>query len=271
MTFHSTETSISNGLPVRLYEFKRGISRWLYNSSDRDISHKSQLYKSLIGGIIDNGIKQTGQTTADAVKITAPPDFPPAQLFRQVAPSSMVEVTIYALHHGIDDYVVMYSGEVRGVQFLLDKCTLTCSALSERMEMQGLRLGWERGCPHALYSPACGVSSGQYRFTASIQSLDGAAIHSGAFAGQPDGYFTAGFIEWVLPGGDLERRGIQQHEGSSCQLLGGTAGLQAGMEIRIYPGCAQTTKSCINKFNNLNNYGGFPHLPDTSPYDGNIF
>ena len=138
------------------------------------------------------------------------------------------------------------------------------------MEMQGLRLGWERSCPHALYSPACGVHASAYRITADVLSVDGAAIYSGAFAGEKDGYFTSGFIEWTLPGGDLERRAIQLHEGSRVQLLGGAAGLQAGLEIRIYPGCAQTVESC-NTFKNLANYGGFPHLSGQSPYGINIF
>lgn len=270
MTFHNAETSIASSKPVRLYEFKRGTSRWGYNSSDRDITHNTQVYKTLVGGISDSGIKQTGQATADALKITAPADFPTAQLYRQVAPSSMVEVTIYALHYGIDDYVVVYSGEVRAVQFLLDKCTLTCSALSERMEMTGLRLGWERSCPYALYSTACGVDSGVYRTTATIQSMDGAAVYSGVFESQPDGYYTGGFIEWILPGGDLERRGIQQHSGSKLILLGGTGGLSLGGELRVYPGCRQNVTSC-EQFNNIDRYGGIPHLAGESPYGQNIF
>ena len=126
MTFLKAETSIADGKPIRLYEFKRGISRWTYTSADRDITHQSLVYQSLEGGVIDNGIKQTGQATADSVKITAPADFAPASLFRQVAPSSMLEVTIYAKHYGIDDFIVIYSGEVRSVRFWLDKCVLTC-------------------------------------------------------------------------------------------------------------------------------------------------
>lgn len=270
MTFHNAETSIASGKPVRLYEFKRGTSRWGYNSSDRDITHNTQEYKSLVGGISDSGVKQTGQAIADALKITAPADLSVAQLYRQVAPSSIVTVTIYALHYGIDDYVVVYSGEVRGVQFLLEKCTLTCSALSERMEMTGLRLGWERSCPHALYSTACGVDSNAYRSSATIQSMDGAAVYSGVFQAQPDGYYTSGFIEWILPGGNVERRGIQQHIGSKLILLSGTAGLVPGAQIRVYPGCDQTVTTC-KRFTNLPNYGGFPHLAGQSPYGQNIF
>ena len=43
--------------------------------------------------------------------------------------------------------------------------------------------------------------------------------------------------------------------------------LEIGSEITLYPSCDRTTTGC-NLFDNLPNYGGFPHLPGKSPFDG---
>ncbi|NHN78558.1 DUF2163 domain-containing protein [Azotobacter chroococcum] len=271
MTYDASERSLADGRPIRLYQFTRGTLAWRYASADRDIVHGTQTFTALRGGIADSGVRQTGQTSPDTLKLTAPADLEVAQLYRGAAPSAAVSLTVFARHYGVDDYLVIWAGEIRSVRWpALDRCEIQCSPLTERMEMQGLRLGWERNCPHALYSLACGVNRDLYRIESSIQSMDGASLSNGAFAAQPDGYFTGGLVEWAIGGGEYERRGIEQHAGSSLTLLGGTSGLMLNQAIRVYPGCAQTTAACT-VFNNLPNYGGIPHLAGESPFDGNNY
>lgn len=272
MTYDARERSLADGQPVRLYQFVRGVLRWSYCSADRDIVHLNQPFKALRGGISDSGVRQTGQTAPDTFKITAPADLEVAQLYRGVAPSAPVSLTVFARHFDLDEYLVIWSGEVRAVRWpALDRCEISCAPLTERVGMQGLRLGWERGCPHALYSLACGVPMSGYRVDSSVQSLDGASISSGALAGYPAGYFTGGLVEWSIGGGEYERRGIERHAGTSLQLLGGTSGISLGQAVRVYPGCRQTTEGC-KAFDNLANYGGIPHLAGESPFDGrNVF
>ncbi len=273
MTYDLTERSAAAARPVRLYRFTRGTLAWRYCSADRDIVHQAQTFKALRGGIKDGGIRQTGQGSPDLLKLTAPADLEVAQLYRGAAPSSPIQLTVFARHYGVDDYLVIWSGEIRSVKWpALDRCEISCSPLTERMEMQGLRLGWERNCPHALYSTACGVDMNLYRVESTVQGMDGASISNGAFAAYPAGHFTGGLVEWSIGGGEYERRGIEAHSGSTLTLLGGSGGLGLSQVIRVYPGCAQTVASCKNRFDNLANYGGIPHLAGKSPWDGsNVF
>ena len=44
----------------------------------------------------------------------------------------------------------------------------------------------------------------------------------------------------------------------------------AGSVFRAYPGCAHTSGCCIEKYDNILNYGGQTHLPITNPYDSNL-
>lgn len=269
MTFDLSERSLAAGRPVRLYQFTRGTLAWRYNSSDRDLTHQAQTYESVAGGIVDDGIRQTGQSRPDTLQITGPADLEVAQLYRGAPPAGNVALTIFARHHGVDDYVVIWAGGVRSVKWpQADRCTIVCSPLSVAMETTGLRLGWSRTCPHALYSAACGVSPALWRVDASVQSMGGASVSNGAFAAYPAGYFTGGYVEWAIGGGEYDRRGIEHHAGSTLTLLGGSAGIALNAALRVYPGCAQTVAAC-NAFSNLANYGGIPHLAGKSPFDGN--
>jgi uncharacterized phage protein (TIGR02218 family) len=268
MTFDTAERAIAAGRPMRLYRFTRGTMGWRYNSSDRDVMHQAQRYSTVAGGIADDGIRQTGQSRPDGLVITAPADLAVAQLYRQAPPSSPVALTVFARHHGIDDFVVIWSGSVRAVKWpQIDRCAIECAPMSASMETTGLRLAWGRTCPHALYSAACGVSSSAWRVEAIVQSMDGASVSNGAFAGYPSGYFTGGYVEWSIGGGEYDRRGIERHAGSTLTLMGGTAGIALNAALRAYPGCAQTVAACKG-FSNLANYGGIPHLSGKSPFDG---
>lgn len=270
MSFDSRERSLADGQPIRLYQFSRGVLRWAYNNSDRDITHNNQVFKTLRGGISDSGIRQTGESNVDGLKITAPADLEVAALYRGMPPSGEVALTIFDLHYQEADFVVAWAGSIQSVSWLArDRCQVVCQSLSARMSMQGLRQGWERPCHRSLYDLGCTVNRDLFRVNTSIQSLTGAAVSNGAFASFPDGYFTAGFVEWSIGSGEYDRRAIERHNGSLLTLLGGTAGLGNGQELRVYPGCDQTIQTCAARFNNHLNFGGIWHLAGRSPFDGN--
>ena len=44
--------------------------------------------------------------------------------------------------------------------------------------------------------------------------------------------------------------------------------ISVGTLITVYPGCDGQVKTCRDKFNNVLNFGGIPHMPNKSPYDG---
>ncbi|EKM4240507.1 hypothetical protein V4422_006288, partial [Pseudomonas aeruginosa] len=82
MSFNSRESSLADGQPVRLYQFSRGAIRWSYNSSDRDITYQNQVFRTVPGGITDNGIICSGDPQSDQFVITAPADLDVALLYK---------------------------------------------------------------------------------------------------------------------------------------------------------------------------------------------
>jgi hypothetical protein len=45
-------------------------------------------------------------------------------------------------------------------------------------------------------------------------------------------------------------------------------GYYGGVPLTLYPGCDHLKATCLAKFDNLPNYGGFPYIPARNPLDG---
>ena len=269
MPFNDREFSLADGQPIRLYQFVRGVQQWTYASGDQDIDHLSRTYRTLPGGISDKGISQGGEESTQSVVITAPGDLEVAQLYRGIPPSDIIELVIYEMHYGDTDYRASWAGEIQSVAWpATDRCEITCSPEAASLEEQGLRLGWERSCPHSLYGRGCNVERSLYALNVSIVGISGAIITVNSVGGVDDGWFDAGFIEWPIGSGNYDRRAIEQHVGNDLTLFGGSEGLSLNQALVAYPGCDQTPETCFYKFNNKDNNGGFPHIPGRSPFDG---
>lgn len=269
MSFDARERSLDQGAPVRLYEFSRGVLRWLYSSCDRDITLGSQVFRSVRGGIKDDGIRQSGESRQDSFVITAPADIEVAQPFRGVRPTTEIAIKVFDLHFGDSEVICRYVGSVASVKWPgLDRCSISCQDIESSMERPGLVDTFSRSCTTTLYSAFCKVERDAFRVDANIQGLGGIHIESAIFATYADGWFSGGYIEWAIGGGEYERRHIEVHAGPLLQLLGGTTGLAVGQAVRAYPGCDFLSATCHGKFGNLPNFRGQPHMDGRSPFDG---
>ena len=268
MTFDSRERSIATGKPVRLYYFQRGALSWAYTGADREIASGTITYAPR--AISDNGIRQSGQTSADALEITGPATLEVAQLFRGVAPSDEIGITIRDIHYGETDSVVGYVGSIQSVRFPAeDRAQIVCQSLATSLETPGLRLAWMRNCTYALGDKNCQVDMEPRGVAGTVASMDGATVSASAWAAYPDGWFAGGYVQWPLGSGVYERRAVETHAGLVLGLVGGTGGINLNQALTAYPGCERTAQVCKDKFNNLLRYGGVPGLPGRSPFDGN--
>lgn len=173
------------------------------------------------------------------------------------------------MHYGDTDAVASWIGSIANVKYPApNRCEINCRPLSASMDVDGLTLAWSRPCGYSIYDGNCLVDRNQFRVPGVVQGIDGASITSGAFDALPDGWFSGGFVEWDIGGGEVDRRGIEQHVGGKLTLMGGSDGLTLSSAVSVYPGCPQTIQACNDKFDNLLRYGGFWHQPGKSPFDG---
>ena len=204
----------------------------------------------------------------DMLTLTVPQSIDVAQTYRVVAPGQTIFVTVFDLHYGDDGFLVAWMGFIVGVRFKDQiSASIQCKNLSASLERTGLRKTWGRLCQHQLYSDACKVQRNSFKVVATIDRIDGVSIGFALVAALVNGYYAGGYVEWTSQYG-LEQRGIESHEGDLLIIYGGTAGLSLGQEVAVFAGCDRSFATCKSKFNNTINYGGSPHMPGKSPFDG---
>lgn len=266
MSYQEYETSVEMAQPIRLYTFSIGSRSWRYNSSDAQVvTVDGKLW--LPAAIEDDGVKQTGESATDAMTIKAQSDIAPAQLFKLSPPSSRMSVVIAEKHIGDDEIYVQYVGEVSQYnEGTPGTATFVCETISATFDREGLRIGWQRSCPYALYDPAtCRLDKTVFMVSATITSISASAVTvTGLGTGTA---YSGGFIEWEHPVKGTERIGIESQTDGTIDLFGFPNDLYEGMTILVYRGCNQTPASC-QSFGNYANYGGFTMLPGKSPFDG---
>lgn len=267
MPFNTLESSNYDAIPTVLYEFKLGeTATWRYANGSEDVTLDGEVFEAT--PISDSGIVQSGDVQNDDLTVTLPASAAFTRLFIGTPPSQPMFLTVRNMNRGALDAPVVWAGTVKnGKRTSLSEFQIICKTLVSSLNRLGARLSWMRGCPHALYDRSCGVNKADYATLVQIQSLDGAGF-TAAVASLGDGYLAGGFLEFDLMPGVRDTRAIESHVQNRVDLLGASDGLAADMWVTVYPGCDRVTSTCESKFNNLPNYGGFPHLPSKSPFDG---
>lgn len=124
-------------------------------------------------------------------------------------------------------------------------------------------------CRHSLFSTAspggvgyCGIDKTAFTFTGSVASV---TVPKWKFnisgVSKPDGYFSNGYVKFTGGLNNGLSAVIKEHTGNLIELFLPTAFVIApGDTFQIFAGCDLTLATCRDKFNNVANFGGFPHI-----------
>jgi hypothetical protein len=120
------------------------------------------------------------------------------------------------------------------------------------------------GCPAILGDSECGVNLAGYTITGAIESVDatGLVITDTANITSSENSYAYGLV--TMTSGDSS--------GYSMEVKSSTVGtitlqqrlpfgVSAGDTFTLVQGCDKTLSTCKNKFNNVINFRGFPHMP----------
>ena len=270
MAYDALEVSNYAGGAIRLYELTRQGVTWRYTTCETDVVYGGQTYFSRPVG--DEGVKQKGEAVTDDFTIILPSSEPIPSLFNGTPPLDPIKAVMRAMQPGDTEAPIMWVGYVSSVKFR-DEVTsaITCNTQTATFQRKGVRLSWTRACPHALYDEQCRADKTLFRKLATITALTGNSFTFTYLDGSAivnDGAFTNGFIEWNSNPTTIERRGITSQLNDTILTLGQTDGLVVGLIVYLYRGCNRLPETCLNVFNNIDNFGGFPFLPGKSPFDG---
>lgn len=272
MSFAARETSIRAGQPIELFDFRRGPVHWRYTGADRDIVQAGIAYSA--GAWSTQGFTASGDPTQETLTVSGPLSAGIAEPFAALSPSDPVYLTIYHLHAGDTDAAAWWVGQVTSSLRKPDHIEFSGESVVTAQSAQGLRMGWQKSCPHAIYDAGCGLDPAAFSFAAIVTGVSGNTVTAASFADPsktPPGRLAGGFLSFAVDGGLLERRAIVAHAGDTVTLLGTTQGIGVGAMVTASLGCDQTLATCHDVFNNLPNYGGVPGLPAVSPFEQSPF
>lgn len=266
MPYNTIETSIQDGQPVELYEFRHGLNVYRYTSADTDQVFSGNTYTAV--PLSRNAIEATQEIARGALNLNCARTLPLLDLFNPLPPSDVVTLTVRRFHRDDSEAVVIWMGRVLNISWAGLQASIRCESVYTSIQRPGLRRMYQKQCPHVLYSAQCGVNRAVFRETLAVASISGLAITLtglGAFAA---GYFAGGFIEYVGAAGEIERRAIRGHSGAVLTINFQAVGLTVGASVDVFPGCDHALGTCDSKFGNRLNYGGMPYIPTKNPFGG---
>lgn len=277
--FDTFETSNHNGRPVALYRIWWGNTVWRYTSADT-----KQTFSEIVSGnlvpfdylpvaIHDEGMTQGGSSENDFI-VHCQVDLPIVALYADSPPTAPVWLSVRRKHPDDPDQEapVYWIGRVANIVRTenMAEADIRGISIGKLLKSGGLRLTWGKNCPHCVYDSACRADPAAHKYDLVVDEITGPLLTFTEDTIPAEGTFTGGFIEWDRDGlGTMERRGIEQQiSGTQVKSLGRLPGLAAGDPVTLYPGCDQTTSTCDEGFDNIENNGGFPFMPEKSPFDG---
>jgi uncharacterized phage protein (TIGR02218 family) len=270
MTYEVIETSDQLGSPVELYEFVVEGVTYRYTSGDTDYVLGPNTYTAV--PMERTALSDTDDLPKNDLQITVKRDFPVAEFFRVSPPSEVVTAQMLEVHRTDTDQqsIVKWKGRVLSVDWKGIESTLYCENTYTSLRRPGLRRSYSRMCPHVLYGDTgCRLLAADFVEVCTVLSVLGTTVTSAEFDAQPDGFFDGGYLEFEKSPGVFDRRAIRSHVGATVIVTHGFPTLADGDVINAYPGCDHTFATCQSKFNNTDNFGGFPNIPGQNPFGGN--
>lgn len=267
MTFAAYENSVESSKPIEYYRFIIGSTTFEYTSAEDAVAIGSLTYHP--EAITREAIQQGPEDRASVLTIKVPSSNTFAQLYTNIIPGKRARVVISRVQRPdfpIPEAASIFQGYVQSVSFsdhgkvasiAVTPIEAASSRSIPRFTYQGL-------CNHVLYDARCKKLASDFKFTGLVSAVSGNVITVTGANAFPDDYFTAGFAESF---GGVDDRMILDHVGNNLTLLLPFAASVLGSNIDLYAGCFHDLDTCVNKFNNGINYGGFFFIPVKNPFN----
>lgn len=186
--------------------------------------------------------------------------------------SKEISVKVLQIHNNPNDngtgqggVIWVWTGLAVGRSLSSSEFELTCSTVGATLATTGITMRFQRLCPWPVYERGCRLNKADWVSLLTVQSVDGSEVVTSPH-GKPDGYFTGGIMAI-----GAAFRFIVNQTGNTMTLSAETLSLQAGAEVSVYPGCDRSAQTCLDKFNNILNFGGVSFNPPTSPFGSSGF
>ena len=175
-----------------------------------------------------------------------------------------IEVRKYFLYGAQWPNVLMFTGTIRSVSVSQNIARAMCVSKEFKLKQRIPRVLVQSYCNNEFCDSVCGLNRDNYKNTAVLVTHveTNPPTLRGAFGGVGIGDMQQGYVEF-----GTDKRLIVEHIGDKLWLQGRQfSGIQAGIStVDAYAGCQKSPAECTDRFNNLENFIGFPYVPHASP------
>lgn len=255
---------------IGLIEFRTGDDVVRYTTRANDFLYGGFLWYP--APVKHADIVQTSEIDKNGIRMEFPLLNTFAQQFLGYGPDETTTVTLRRNKASDPDtFRVLWKGRVADCEANNDSIFLICESLDTTMKNAGLGPRMQKFCRHVVYHLGCNLDKAAFEVASTVTAIDSrffTLICPGA-AAHPNGYFNGGML--ALPNSRL--RYITNHVGNQITLWRPVPEIAAALALgavstTLYPGCDGSLNTCNDKFDNLDNNGGFYWIPAINPTDG---
>ncbi len=247
-----------------------------YTDADQDLVYAGNTYLCTHPAVARTGIKCSLDLSVDAVEVS---------IFGSAADLVLgVPFPQFAVNGGFDGATVsidrcfmpsygdtsagivnLFFGNVSEVKPSRSAVVLTVSSQLELLNLDMPRNLLSPGCIHSLFDNGCALAQAYYAEYDWVTAGTAISVNSTGL-GMPSGYFTTGTMIFTSGANTGTAATIKQHTlANGVNTFTLMAPLNsvpmAGDNFTVFPGCDKTMATCQAKFNNLNNFRGWPFIP----------
>ena len=247
-----------------------------YTDADQDLVYAGNTYLCTHPAVARTGIKCSLDLSVDTVEVS---------IFGSAADLVLgVPFPQFAVNGGFDGATVsidrcfmpsygdtsagvvnLFFGNVSEVKPSRSAVVLTVSSQLELLNLDMPRNLLSPGCIHSLFDNGCALAQAYYAEYDWVTAGTAISVNSTGL-GMLSGYFTTGTMIFTSGANTGAATTIKQHTlANGVNTFTLMAPLNsvpmASDNFTVFPGCDKTMAICQAKFNNLNNFRGWPFIP----------
>lgn len=276
MVYATKDNSVHDAAPIEFYEFIAQHKTWRYTSYHSAIqgatqSDGTQWYTpfQVVRSTIEVSSIIDSPTTMD---FQVPHDSELAQTFCYNKSPKELLVIVRSFHEGdsaVTEFKVEWTGHLAGVA-ASGKWGIIKTASIIRTELNGFlsSVFYQKSCNHVLYDERCKAVAADFTEVASVVKVQSQLItvNDMVFAA---GELVNGVMVNVRTG---ERQGIISNNINVIRIGFPFFDIVVGDDVQLILGCDhQRLGDCKDRFDNVENYGGFDFIPEINPFEKLVY
>jgi len=260
---------------LELYRWVRGSSVWTFTSADTAVDYNLETYLPIVIGHGERSSRTEISKENLQINMDIDNDFA-RELLSYFGDEILVLTLFIQTSSGTD---VGWKGRYVSQKPAGSKLNIVVESIFTALRRPGLRARYQKTCRHALYDDQCTIDEESFAVESVLESISGITIIVPEAALQSDGFYLGGMIRALT---DNSLRWIVNHVGETLTLVRPFEALEEAIAgyginyggsygaafVKIYPGCDHIRTTCVNDFNNVLNFGGFPWIPSKNPMGG---